>query len=32
MIIVTGFWDEDSGDWRDSTDEVNELLAEGWQV
>jgi hypothetical protein len=33
VIILTGFWDtNDNGNWNDSSDEVNDLLADGWLV
>ena len=29
-IIVTGYWGNDG--WEDTTDELNELLEQGWNV
>lgn len=32
VIVVNGYWHNSNGKWKDTTEELNGLLAEGWKV
>ncbi|WP_436867073.1 hypothetical protein [Bacillus fungorum] len=32
VIVVNGYWSINDGKWKDTTEELNGLLAEGWKV